>query len=598
MKRYLLTVVTLLCASLLIAQSNERRLALVMGNADYPGGKALKNPVNDANLMASTLEDLDFDVIKRTDASLSEMAYAISTFLNKIPDYDVVLLYYAGHGIQVGGENYLIPVDAKLQDKNMVDFEAISMSKLARKFDQNNDKINIVILDACRNDPFRSWSRGGDRGFKVIDPTSGTIIAFATSAGAVAADGQSSNGPYTAELVKNMKKPVSIEQMFKLTRIGVRNATGGTQVPQEWSKLTGDFYFTRKGQQQPVVNTNNSLNDVVITRTQLKGKVKLTSNIDGDLWIGKQNMGKVKKHEVLQFELQPGKYDIKLGNWSEVMIIEPSKTLELVAKGVKQVFVPTPAPADLIPNMVFVKGGSFLMGSNLGGKNERPVHNVKVSDFYIAKHEVTHAEFINFLNAVGCGANGIYNGEELLDIQDEGCAIGYNNGFYFKGSAFANDPRCPVISVTWMGATAYAKWMASTSGKKYRLPTEAEWEFAARSGGKDHTYSGGNTLKNMGWYKVNSAGKTQPVGTKQPNALGVYDMSGNVWEWCNDWYATDFYARSKDSSNPKGPSTGVKRICRGGNWTNSAESCRTTDRSSYPPSAGFNGLGFRLAMSK
>jgi len=225
--------------------TNEKRLALVIGNSNYTGGSVLKNPVNDANLMAKTLQNLGFEVIKRVDANKQSMEQAIRDFSKKLPTCNVALFYYAGHGVQVDGLNYLIPTDAKLNEKIDCKFEAVSVNYVVEEFEKYPNNVNVVILDACRNDPFRSWARGGERGFKAISPTSGTIISFATSEGSTASDGSGTNGLFTQELVKQMSVPQPIESVFKKTRVQVQKLSNGGQSPQEWSQLTGDFYFKK-----------------------------------------------------------------------------------------------------------------------------------------------------------------------------------------------------------------------------------------------------------------------------------------------------------------------------------------------------------------
>jgi hypothetical protein len=225
--------------------TNEKRLALVIGNSNYGGGKTLKNPANDANLMSATLQNLGFEVIKRIDANKQKMEEAVRDFSKKLPDCNVALFYYAGHGLQVDGVNYLIPTDAKLNDKSDCKFEAIPVNFVVEEFENYPNNVNIVILDACRSNPFRSWARGGERGFKIINPTSGTIISFATAEGSTASDGTGENGLFTEELVKQMTIPQPIESVFKKTRVQVQKLSNGGQSPQEWSQLTGDFYFKK-----------------------------------------------------------------------------------------------------------------------------------------------------------------------------------------------------------------------------------------------------------------------------------------------------------------------------------------------------------------
>jgi hypothetical protein len=225
---------------------SEKRLALVIGNSNYIAGASLKNPVNDANLIEATLKSLGFDVIKRLNSGKDEMISSIREFSKKLSNYNVALFYYAGHGIQVDGINYLVPTNAKLENKDDCKWEAIAVNTVTDEFKKNAVNTNIVILDACRNNPYRSWARGGEAGFKALAPIIGTIISFSTSEGATAADGDGANGVFTEELVKQMIIPQQIESVFKKTRKQVIERTNGQQTPTEWSYLTGDFYFKKQ----------------------------------------------------------------------------------------------------------------------------------------------------------------------------------------------------------------------------------------------------------------------------------------------------------------------------------------------------------------
>jgi len=223
----------------------ERRIALVIGNANYGEKAPLKNPVNDANLMEATLKELGFEVIKRTNASLAQMRDAVREFSKRLVDFNVGLFYYAGHGIQMDGINYLIPTDAVLADPSDCKYEALAVDFVTEEFGKYPDNINVVILDACRDNPYKTWSRGGPAGFKVMNPTSGTIISFATAAGSTAIDGTGTNGLFTEELVKQMLVPQPIEGVFKKTRVEVKKRSKDLQVPMEWTNLNGEFYFKK-----------------------------------------------------------------------------------------------------------------------------------------------------------------------------------------------------------------------------------------------------------------------------------------------------------------------------------------------------------------
>ena len=229
----------------------ERRTALVIGNSSYNFGR-LKNPVNDATDMSEALEKLGFRVILKENVRKREMIEAINEFGNKLKGGGVGLFYYAGHAVQVDGDNYLIPINAKVKDKEDIETEAVDLGRILTKMNTAKNNMNIVILDACRDNPFPGVSRSmtrslgaKTRGLAVIPTTpTGTIISYATAAGQAAMDGEERNSPYTASLLKHIQEPgLSIEQFFKKVRNSLAKLTGGKQIPAEYTNLNGDFYF-------------------------------------------------------------------------------------------------------------------------------------------------------------------------------------------------------------------------------------------------------------------------------------------------------------------------------------------------------------------
>ena len=217
--------------------------------------------------------------------------------------------------------------------------------------------------------------------------------------------------------------------------------------------------------------------------------------------------------------------------------------------------------------MVLMPGGAFEMGdlSGDGAENERPVHPVTLDVFYIGRYTVTQAQWQHLVS---------------------------DNPSRFQG------PDLPVEQVTWDDACAFARQLTRAHNGRFRfdLPTEAQWEFAARSGGKPELYAGGDDIGKVAWYEDNSGGRTHPVGTKAPNGLGLHDMSGNVWEWCRDTFDADAYARHA-ASNPIMDHNGSDRVIRGGSWNLDAWSARCTRRFSFRADLLGPGLGFRLAMT-
>ena len=217
--------------------------------------------------------------------------------------------------------------------------------------------------------------------------------------------------------------------------------------------------------------------------------------------------------------------------------------------------------------MVYVEGGTFTMGATKeqgsdAYDSEKPTHQVTLSSFYIGKYEVTQAEW-----------------EAVMGSNPSG----------FKGA------NLPVENVNWYDCQEFIRKLNELTGKQFRLPTEAEWEYAARGGKRSYgeKYAGGGDIANVAWFEDNSGGKTHPVGTKRANELGLYDMSGNVWERCQDWYGS--YS-SASQTNPQGPATGTYRVSRGGSWSQVAGFGRVSCRGMFRPNGREYHLGLRLAL--
>jgi hypothetical protein len=226
-------------------RNSEQQLALVIGNGAYRDAPLI-NPVNDARDIASILGGLGFQVIHKENLTQNEMKKVIRAFGERIRNTGIGLFYYAGHGIQVNGQNYLIPVGANINSEDEVEYESVDVGLLLAQMGSAGNSMNIVILDACRNNPFARSFRSGVRGLASINAPSGTLIAYATAPGSVASDGDARNGLYTQELLTSIKTPgLNIEEVFKRTRIAVRDKTSGRQIPWESSSLVGDFYFIK-----------------------------------------------------------------------------------------------------------------------------------------------------------------------------------------------------------------------------------------------------------------------------------------------------------------------------------------------------------------
>lgn len=227
------------------------------------------------------------------------------------------------------------------------------------------------------------------------------------------------------------------------------------------------------------------------------------------------------------------------------------------------------------PEIVTVEGGTFTMGDEHGEgqADEQPTHQVTLKTFKIAKTETTVAQWRAFCTATG---------RAMPEAPDWGW-----------------QDKHPMVKVTYNDAVSYCNWLGEKFGGDWRLPTEAEWEYAARGGNKSnrYTYAGGDELEKVAWFEDNAGGQTQAVGRKKANELGIYDMSGNVWEWCKDWYGKDYY-KTSPATNPKGPTNGEYRVLRGGSWFYEATDCRVANRDNLTPSSRNLNCGFRVVLSQ
>jgi formylglycine-generating enzyme len=231
-------------------------------------------------------------------------------------------------------------------------------------------------------------------------------------------------------------------------------------------------------------------------------------------------------------------------------------------------------PLVVRPELVHIPEGSFLMGSDVGREDERPVHRVWVSGFALGKYPVTNREYACFLRAAGHDLPKSWNDPRF------------------------NHPHQPVVSVSWFDATTYCQWLSEVCGTPYRLPTEAEWERAARGGVEGQQYPWGDELPDwmIPYGRGDAVEQPDLVGQDPPNGYGLHNMGDLVHVWCGDWYAADYY-RGSTPNDPQGPATGVRRASRGGAWRHRMKVTRCAARSSLPPNRVFTDYGFRVACS-
>jgi formylglycine-generating enzyme required for sulfatase activity len=570
------------------ASDPSKRIALLIGNSDYQYSGKLSNPINDVDSMEVALKQVGFEVMKIKNARLSDLDSIIDAFDEAIDRgrFGVALSFFAGHGIQVSGENYLLPVDAHPKSESDVRRHCVPADRLLYAMAEAGASTGILLLDACRNNPLaRSFKRSGDVGLASVGSVpKGMFIGYATAPGKVALDGLGLNSPYTTAILRHLHTPgLSIDDVFTQVAASTQELvgqSGASQTPFKVSNLNAIFYFV------PPLPKPRSTDeyDEELDAYQL--------DIEAYDLACHHNNSKAFKAYLKDFpkgafkaEAEARLKDINNGRREEIAWYRaekihtatvykcyldsfPSGKFRSIADSVLHAMFPGTMTNPLVGNFILVKGGTFNMGctqqSDICDDDERPPHSVTLKGYYIGQTEVTQAQW----RAV--------TGDNPAKFND--CE------------------ECPVEQVSWDDVQEFLRLLnRRCGGTPFRLPTEAEWEYAARGGhlSQQFSHAGSDDLEEIAWYKHNAEKRTHPVKTKKPNELGLYDMNGNVWEWCGDWF-DDYPAKTEVICNPKGPSEGRARVGRGGSWGVDIASCRLVNRGRYAPHSKGPNLGFRL----
>ena len=538
------------------------RVALVVGNGDYAAIGALPNPGNDAADVSAALGRLGFDVTTVRDADLASMNEALRLFARDSAGADVALVFYAGHGLEVDGVNYLVPVDARLERDTDVEYEALALDRVLRA--TSGASLRVVILDACRDNPLarsmrrtgatRSISRGSfgelDEGLLGDE----TLVAYAAAAGTTAADGTGRNSPYTAALLSYLERPLEIGILFREVRARVLESTDGEQRPHEYASLLGEHYLG--GASEPVtVTAVDSVSGAALTQeTVFWQSIAGSENpADFEAYLAQFPAGvfaRLARNRMAELGAGAG----------DPPIVERPRPGGATRPSADRPVPPTRGrefrDCDDCPEMVVVPAGRFRMGCVSGSDgcwdDERPVHDVEVASFALSKYEVTRGQFAVFAAATAHEARGcgVYAWQvrsfarDRWEWEDDARASWREPGFDQRENE-------PVTCVSWEDAQAYVRWLSAETGEDYRLPSEAEWEYAARAGTTTRFYWGtsasehcahGNgadrsaerafTRQEYRWSFSDcsdGAVRTALVGSYSPNAFGLYDMAGNVW---------------------------------------------------------------------
>ena len=573
-----------------VASAQAARLALVIGNNSYRQIEPLHNAINDARLIAATLKEAGFEVERvHEDLGQKAMLRAINGFKARITKADDVVFFYAGHGVQMGQQSpVLLPIDITQENADQIVQDGVQLFTVQDAL--KNAKFALLVIDACRINPFPPKADGTrgmvrETGLMLPQPAVGSMVIMSAANGQKALDyvpgGTRSNGLFTHEFVQIIKTPGLILNMAALDvrdRVeALAQRAGNLQRPAFLDESGGRFVFFAAP--APVAAP-------VVAPAVARPTVRLATEqeIEQDLWNvirdshdAQDFKDYIKSYPAGRF-LQLAQRQLRVLTAAppvQLASIKPEPVLPVVPPQAPQAAtVPAPrpaAPAPLAcaecPEMVVIPAGSFEMGSN-DYDGEKPPHRVSIKSFALGKYEVTQGQWKAVMGS---------NPSSFEECGD----------------------NCPVEQVSWDDIQQYIQKLNASSGQQYRLPSEAEWEYAARAG-SNGKWSFGNDDAQLGqyaWYGSNSGSKTHAAGGKLPNAFGLHDMHGNVWEWVQDYYHDSYSGAPSDGSAWVAGGDQGRRVFRGGGWLIDPAILRSAIRGRYTPDGRNNDIGFRLART-
>ena len=557
------------------AQATERRLALVIGNDNYQKFAPLQNARADARAVAAKLQALGFVVSLQLDADAKTMLRAVRQFKLQIRGGDEAVFYFSGHGVQLDAANYLLPVDIVGENIDQVKDDALSLQRVLEDMREQKARFSLAIIDACRDNPFKGKERAfGGRGLAPTTAANGQMVLYSAGAGQQALDrlgpkDRNPNGVFTRVLLKEIDQPgVSIDRVLRKVRdevVRLAKSVGHDQVPALYDQTIGDFYF-RPG----------------------KGS--------------------------LAHGTPPG------AGAGQVPLIKAGEVVRDCAA---------------CPEMIVIPAGNFEMGSTRFDPErktaEMPLHRVNVPAFAMGKTEVTRGQFEAFIQETGYRPSNYRTISSVNIDQEAGKAdsskragsecFTFENGKRenrferdWTAPGFSQEDNHPVSCVTWLDAKAYLEWLSRKTGQRYRLPSEAEWEYAARAGTSTARFWGNDPAQACAYANVADQDfaalanndkevhackdgyvYTAPVATFKPNAFGLYDFLGNVEEWVEDCWQDNYANAPSDGSPQTRPASGsgCLYVVRGGSWYDDPSEVRSAYRGHTFAGLAFSYFGFR-----
>ena len=517
------------------------RVALLIGNANYPDASTpLSTTIRDARTLADEFRRTEFDVDLKENVGREDMQRAIDAFIGKIRPGMVALFYFSGYGIQVARQTYLIPVNAQVWTEAEVRRDGISLDALLAEMQRKGAKVKIVIIDASRRNPFERRFRASAAGLAALDAPDGTLAMYSAAPGKVINEGSGPNSLFVGELIKELRVPnLTAEEVFNRARIGVSRASNNEQVPWVASSLVDEFYF---GSPRPVATAPSAAPTPAPAPTP-------------------QRTPAPQPPPAAAPTPAPAPAPAVTATAPSASTSAPS------ASGAKagDVFRDCQGCVE----MLVLPAGTFDMGSTT--EYENPPHRVTIAKpFAIGKNEVTFDQWD------ACVADG-------------GCKHRPDDREWGRGDR-------PVINVSWLDAKAFVAWLSQKTGQTYRLPSEAEWEYAARGGTNSPYWWGrdvGSRQANCRECNTGSSQQTSTIGSYKANPFGLNDTAGNAAEWVEDCW-NDNYRGAPQNGSPWLTGQCRLRVLRGGAFDSAAKYLRSTARFRYDSDVRYSANGFRV----
>jgi formylglycine-generating enzyme required for sulfatase activity len=552
--------------------------ALLIGQSNYTAGwPKLESIPGELNLVASALKAKGFWVEKHLDLNGKQLEKTFEEFIDRYgyKKENRLLFYYSGHGHTRlnGRKGYLVPVDAPNPAYNEEEFlvKSLVVNQILAWARDIEAKHAMFLFDSCFSGTIFKQKDLPRVPTQITKATASPVRQFITAGSAD--ETVPANSVFTPVFIDALNfgwGDLNKDGYISGTELGLyiqekvpRHTAQSPQYGkiQDYDLSRGDFIFKAGGNEADSVDTTLMESEKRILaeeRTRIKQEL--------------QELDLLRKLNAERSKLVVERKLLETERTMLAMSKQPDKTTstqtEIEKFPSEMIFTESISGIEFVrvPGGCYEMGcGSWASGANACDSDETPAHEVCVDDFYIGTYEVTQGQWVKLM--------------------------GGNPSHFNKGNSY------PVERISWNDVQEFIRKINGKSGRSFRLPTEAEWEYACRSGGREERYCGGNIAKDFSWYFGSSSGTTHPVGTKSPNDLGIYDMSGNVWEWVQDWYGENYYSTTP-RNNPQGPSSGTNHVSRGGSWDRIPKIGRATYRARYSSDSRNFNIGFRLVLSQ